>query len=65
MKKLLLLFVLCSILLTGCVVDKVDVVEISNEKGMASVKSVTRQTDRMPENIALYENKLLYSSLYL
>ena len=61
MKRGLLLLCICIFFLTGCVYDKVDVVEIPNEHGEASVKSVTRQYDSWANNIALYENKLLYS----
>ena len=61
MKKLMILICICIFFLTGCVYDKVDVYEIPNEHGMAPVKSVTRQYDRLPDNIALYENKLLYT----
>lgn len=61
MKRGLLPLFLCIFFLTGCVYDKVAVVERPMEYGISSMKSVTRQYKSLADNIAIYENKLLYS----
>ena len=69
MKRLMLLLGICSIFLTGCsssskafdYYEKVKVEEISSKDDMFSAKSVLLERHHSQKNLALYDNKLLYS----